>query len=138
MWAAVLWLDQSANSLPSLWTKTVSRKVDVMGYQLKRVDMTSDEMHAALKRVEEKAPDDWFMAKTVKETRTVLDTLAGAGLLESSCVTRSAPYYHLKNVATCQVCKCVLTIRGGYCDTGMCGVCCTGESALLKERGETW
>jgi hypothetical protein len=39
---------------------------------------------------------------------------------------------------TCQVCGCDLTIRGGYYGTGMCGVCCTGESALLKERGETW
>lgn len=38
----------------------------------------------------------------------------------------------------CMVCDCELTIAGGYYGTGMCGPCCTGESATLAEKGTHW
>jgi hypothetical protein len=39
---------------------------------------------------------------------------------------------------TCSVCGCELCLPGGFGETGMCGPCCTGESATLSEFGETW
>lgn len=35
-------------------------------------------------------------------------------------------------------CDTQLCFEGGYGGTGLCGVCATGESALLEEYGETW
>jgi hypothetical protein len=39
---------------------------------------------------------------------------------------------------TCLVCETKLTMPGGYYGTGMCGPCCTGESATLQEKGINW
>lgn len=41
-------------------------------------------------------------------------------------------------VYRCESCNTKLCFEGGYYDTGLCGVCATGESALLEEYGETW
>ncbi|MEO1372922.1 MAG: hypothetical protein AAFW70_01075 [Cyanobacteria bacterium J06635_10] len=38
----------------------------------------------------------------------------------------------------CESCNAKLSLEGGYYGTGLCGVCATGESALLEEYGETW
>lgn len=38
----------------------------------------------------------------------------------------------------CDCCDQPMTKKGGYANTGMCGVCVTGESAMLEEYGETW
>jgi len=38
----------------------------------------------------------------------------------------------------CEVCAAALGKPGGYAGTGMCGPCCTGESATLDEFGSTW
>lgn len=38
----------------------------------------------------------------------------------------------------CESCDTQLCFEGGYYGTGLCGVCATGESALLEEYCETW
>lgn len=38
----------------------------------------------------------------------------------------------------CIVCEQELGIKGGCAGTGMCGPCCTGEAAMLDEKGESW
>ena len=38
----------------------------------------------------------------------------------------------------CYVCGCKLANKDGYCGTGMCAPCCTGESETLDEMGISW
>ncbi|MBD2254632.1 hypothetical protein [Nostoc parmelioides] len=38
----------------------------------------------------------------------------------------------------CSSCGHELTLPKGYEDTGLCGVCATGSSAMLDEFGESW
>ena len=38
----------------------------------------------------------------------------------------------------CAVCEQPMTLPGGYCGTGLCGVCATGEADMMEEIGETW
>ena len=38
----------------------------------------------------------------------------------------------------CMVCETPMTVEHGYGGTDMCGPCCTGDSSLLGEFGETW
>lgn len=67
-----------------------------MGYKFKIVEMTTAELDEAEARIGRKAPKDWFTCSEIHEPRGVLDTLAAKGRIESSCVTRSCPYYRVK------------------------------------------
>lgn len=43
-----------------------------------------------------------------------------------------------RSIQHCEACGTQLYIKGGYANTGLCGPCCMGESALIDEAGQTW
>ena len=43
-----------------------------------------------------------------------------------------------KELPKCSSCETSMTKDEGYAGTGLCGVCATGESSMLKEFGTSW
>lgn len=38
----------------------------------------------------------------------------------------------------CGSCETYLGLKGGYCKTGLCAPCCTGDASTIDEFCETW